>query len=90
MELKKNEIQTLRHLFYYKILSVIFMGLGVLGVAFGIYANFLKHPTDEQFYMNNALIGAALVVLGISYVVFYLIHLIGKLKSWLESAGMLK
>ncbi len=90
MELKKNEIQTLKYLFYYKILSVIFMGLGVLAAVFGIYANFLKHPTNEQFYMNNALIGAALVVLGISYVVFYLIHLIEKLKSLLESAELLK
>ena len=53
-------------------------------IPFGLYASFFKQKSAGESLLNNALIGASLVVLGISYLTFYFIRIIEKLKTKVE------
>ena len=81
MELNRNELHILKYLPFYKLLSVALMILSGLGIPFGLYANFFRATTEGETLLNNALIGASIVVLGISYLMFHFSKIIEKLRN---------
>jgi hypothetical protein len=81
MELNKSEIHILKYLPFYRLLSIVLMIFSGLGIPFGLYANFFRPTTSGETLLNNALIGASIVVLGISYLMFSQLRIIEKLKE---------
>jgi uncharacterized membrane protein len=85
MQLNKYELQTLKKLNFYKVISIGCMCFSAFGVFFGLYARFFRYHTKSEIFLNNALIGASLVVLGISYLMYHFLKIIEKLNKNIEN-----
>jgi len=81
MQLNKNELQTINKIAFYKALSIFSMCLSAAGVPLGLYARFFRYHTRSELFLNDALIGASLVVFGLSSLLYNFIRIIEKLKS---------
>ena len=86
MQLNKYELQTVKNITFYKVISIIIMCLGVSGIPIGLYISFFRCNTRSELYLNNALIGASLVVLGISYLMYHFLKIIEKITIRLQRA----
>ena len=86
MQLNKYELQTVKNLTFYKVISIIIMCLGVSGIPIGLYISLFRCNTRSELYLNNALIGASLVVLAISYLMYHFLKIIEKITIRLQRA----
>jgi hypothetical protein len=84
MDFNKNELHLLKFLWFYKLLSIGCMIFGSLGIPFGLYISFSRPKSYAGTYLNNALIGASMVVLGMGYVMYCLVKIIDKFKKTTE------
>lgn len=76
MNFDKNERHILKYLSFYKRFSIIVMAVSSSLALFGVYVILFKGQTPK----DNALTGAAVVVLGCGYLMFHYIRIIEKFK----------
>lgn len=89
MEFNKNELHILKYLTFYKFLSIGCMILGGLGVPFGLYISFSRPKPYAGAHLNNALIGASIVVLGMGSLMYCFVKIIEKFKKrWVKEGQM--
>jgi hypothetical protein len=81
MDFNKNELHILKFLWFYRLVSIGCMILSSLGIPFGLYISFSRPKPYVGTYLNNALIGASIVVLGMGYLMYCLVKIIEKFKT---------
>jgi len=81
MEFNKNELHTLKYLSFYKILSISIMIISSLNILYGLYFSFYRIKSSGEIHLNNALIGASIVVLGMGLMMYSFIKIIEKFKK---------
>ena len=80
MNLDKYELQTLKHLTFYKLFAIALMLVGILFLLFGLYVIVFKDQTSGERLLNNALTAASIVVLCCGYLMLHFLNIIGKFK----------
>jgi hypothetical protein len=80
MELNKNELHILKWLSFYRKLSIGCIVFGGIGIPYGLYYYFFHTKSYAEGYLNNALIAASIVVLGMGYLMYSFVKIIEKLK----------
>ena len=80
MQLNKHDLHTLKYLTFYKYLSVFGIIFGLLRIIGGIYDHFYRIQGKREIFLSNEIIGASLVVIGVSFLMLHFIKLIEKLK----------
>lgn len=79
MHMNKNELHTLKYLSFYKCFLIASMCISASGIPLGLYARYYRFHMESQLRLNDALIGASMVVLGLSYMSYHFLKLIEKL-----------
>jgi uncharacterized membrane protein HdeD (DUF308 family) len=83
MKFTKSELHILKYLTVYKLISIGCMVLGIINTVCGLYVFFSR--AKSYMSLNNALIGASIVVLGMGYLMYCFVKIIEKFKKkWAE------
>ncbi len=85
MEFNKNELHMLNVLSLYKALAIVYMVFGIVGIPFGLYLRSSRWQACA--YLNNALIGASIAVLGLGYILYCFVKLVGVFKRGMTRTG---
>jgi len=81
MNLDKNEIHILKHLREYKYFSACAMVFGAFMLLWNLNGRFYKTQSQADIYLQNQLIAACIVVVGMGYLMWHFIKLINKIKN---------
>lgn len=79
MEFNRNELNVLRHLRAYKLLSFVCMVLGGFGIPQSLWAIVFGRKASSEVLYEVMLMGASLVVLGMGYLMSSFLRIIEKL-----------
>ena len=87
MNLDKNEIHILKYLRAYKYSSAFAIVFGGFMLFWNLYVRFYKTQSQADTYLQNQLIGASIVVVGMGYLMWHFIKLIDKIKTQIPNKG---
>lgn len=81
MELNKSDYHIIKHLKLYKVLSIIVMIVSIANIPYGIYYSHFYASYFREIRLNNALVGASVVVLGMGYLMYCFLKTIERFKK---------
>ena len=81
MELKKSDYHIVKHLKFYKVLSILAIIINLVNIPYGIYFSHFYVISVREVRLNNALVGASIVVLGMGYLMYCFLNTIERLKK---------
>lgn len=81
MEFNKSDYHIIKHLKFYKVLSIIAMIVSIVNIPYGLYFSHFYANSFKEIRLNNALVGASIVVLGMGYLMFCFLKTIERFKK---------
>ena len=81
MNLDKHELQTLKHLAFYKLFAKAVMLAGILFQLFGLYVITFKDQTSGKLLLNIALTAASGAMMCCGYLMLFFLNIIDKFKQ---------